>query len=126
MKILPLPMMLEDFTGVSEVKGIEAFLNLKVDNLIGFHKKVEEEKIKEMVELLKKGHSFPPVKVVKLMEHVYHMAFLIDEKTGHPDGGHHRAYAHFVAEKPLNVEIIDKKYMFPYPYTNIRNLMFRR
>jgi uncharacterized ParB-like nuclease family protein len=113
-----------NFTKISEIEGEERMLDLKKINLIGFHKGVDKEKVLSMLEAIAHNAQFPPVKVVEINEENYSMCFLVDDETMKPDGGHHRAYAHYLADKKLKVKIVSRKYIHNIGI-NIREMTWR-
>jgi hypothetical protein len=64
-----------------------------------------------MLRSIEQEKLFKPVNLVQFSRNIYFMAFLIDDEQGKPDGGHHRAYAHYLANKPLSCRIVNPKWI---------------
>lgn len=99
-----------NYTRTDEVHGEEVRLDLRVATLLGFHKGVDKDSINSMLEAIARNCVFPSVKIVQVGVNCYAMAFLINPEDGKPDGGHHRAYAHYCANKLLRCEIVPARY----------------
>ena len=108
-----------------EVQGEEVLLDLRVVDLLGFHKGVDRKVIDSMLESITNNFVFPPVKVVQVREKLYTLAFLINPEDGKPDGGHHRAYAHYCANKPLRCEIVPEMHRASHAVIPIQEITYR-
>lgn len=113
-----------NYTKVSQVSGIEYALDFSRDNLYGFQRGVFRENIEDIRQKIHKGLIPPSVKVIRQNNNFY-MAYLIEDETGKPDGGHHRAYAHYLEGKFLPVSIIDPKYIAFNSRINIKEIIMK-
>lgn len=113
------------YTTTKEVHGEEVFLDLNKVRILGFHKGVDKKDVESLIEAISKDAVFPPVKVVRSGEKIFSLAFLIDSETGKPDGGHHRAYAHYLAGKKLRCEIVPFCYLAQNAKIAIQDLVYR-
>ena len=114
-----------NYTQVSEAKGPEFLLYWDKVRLWGFQRTVEEEVIKSMRKFIQSGGLFPPVPVTTLTGHIYLMAFLIDDEQGKPDGGHHRAYSHYIEKKPLLCRLVDQNYTAYNSTVDVKDIVFK-
>ena len=78
-----------------------------------------------MLEAIAKNNLFPSVKIVRIGQDNYSMAFLINPEDGKPDGGHHRAFAHYRANKPLRCEVVPVKYRASHATIPIQDMVYR-
>lgn len=113
-----------NYTKVSQVSGIEYELDFFRDNLYGFQRGVFRESIENIRQKIREGKILPSVNVI-LQNNNFYMAYLIEDETGKPDGGHHRAYAHYIEGKVLPARIIDKKYMAFNSRINIKDIIVK-
>jgi hypothetical protein len=100
-----------NYTKVSQVSGIETELDLYKVRLYGFQKGVFRKNVEDIRERIKAGEMFQRVNVIQQSDSEFYMAFLINDEDGKPDGGHHRAYAHYLENKVLPVRIVEKQYI---------------
>lgn len=108
------------------VEGEETFLDLSQKKLFCFQEYVDKGIISKMLGSIMAGKEFPPVGVVKINDDTYSLTILINSETGGIDGGHHRAYAHFVAEEKLRCIIIPSKYQaFHKLQLTVRDMRFK-
>lgn len=108
---------------LSKVEGVEKLLCLETQNLYGFHRGVDKNKISTFQSLISKGFQLPIVPVVEDKGDFY-MALLLDE-IGKIDGGHHRAYSHYLKGEPLYVLKIHYEHINPSSVINIRDIEYR-
>ena len=117
--------MIIDGNYTDEVHGEEIMLDLRVATLLGFHKVVDKKEIESMLEAIAKNIIFPPVRIIKIGQNNYSMAFLINPEDGKPDGGHHRAFAHYQADKPLRCEVVPVRYRAVHATIPIQDMVYR-
>jgi hypothetical protein len=116
--------MMDGFFGTTDdVNGIETSLDLYKNELFGFQYLVSPRKVDDFCKLIRAGVDVPRVCVTTTNNQSYHIAFLIDSKTGRPDGGHHRAYSHFLEKKPLQVKIVSLRYQNCRSIIPVQNLI---
>ena len=108
------------YTKVSEVSGIEIELNLRNHVVYGFQVGVYKTNVDDIRGKIRKGQKFERVNLTQEGDNFY-FTFLVDDKTGRIDGGHHRAYAHFLEGRVLPVRIIDGKYRAIFSKFRIRD-----
>lgn len=114
-----------NFTWISQVSGIETEINLGKTKLYGFQRGVFRNGIEDIRRKIREEFQFPRVNVIASGGDFY-LAFLVDDRTWKPDGGHHRAYAHYLEQKPLSVRVVDRKYIAcPPVWIPITDLILR-
>lgn len=75
-------------------------IHLHYVNLYGYEKEKDMKKIQEIMEAMRSNpNSLPAVKIQKINDENYHL-------LKNSDGGHHRAFASYLAKAPLKVEIV--------------------
>lgn len=113
-----------NYTKVSQVSGIETELDLRTILLYGFQRGVFRKNVEDIQRKIRLDEKFQRVNVVRVRSEFY-MAFLINDNDGKPDGGHHRAYAHYLENKALSVKIVDEKYICHPPLILINDMKLR-
>jgi hypothetical protein len=86
------------------------YLDLNKVRLLGFEREVLSSKIEEMVQSIEVGdNDFPPVPVKRFDNTNYALTHQpVKGQRGKADGGHHRAVAHYIANRPLKCRLIEK------------------
>lgn len=77
------------------------YLDLNKVTLLGWEQRNLFSKVEEMVNAIESGDNFPAVPVKKINENTYRLTMDRLYEWGRCDGGHHRAIAHYIANKPL-------------------------
>jgi len=106
--------------------GDIVFLDLNKVRLFGFERETLASKVDRMIKSIEAGdEDFPPVPVKKFNKSTYALTHQPDS-TGKADGGHHRAVAHYIANKPLKCMLVEGKYKWKgFPRTDeYRRLLF--
>lgn len=111
-----------NYRKVSQVSGIKYSLDFSIEDLHGFQRVVFKGNIENIRQKIREGQILPSVNVIRQNNNFY-MAYLIEDETGKPDGGHHRAYAHYIEGKVLPVRIIDEKYIAFNSRINIKEII---
>jgi len=92
------------------------FLDLNEVNLWGFEDKKSEKVIESIVLGIEAEDDFPAVQVYRLDDTNYQLTYFEDPTNSNfVDGGHNRAVAHYIANKPLKCRLYDElksKFMF--------------
>ncbi len=92
-------------------------LNLWETPLIGFEPTKDPRIVWSLYRAIMKGVNLPPVHVYRLdQDNSFHISRRVPNPTigGCSDGGHNRALAHLIAEKPLPVNMIKERHLRPY------------
>ena len=106
----------------------EVSLDLAKIDLFGWEPRKSDLIVKEIVRLLESGFRFPKVKILKINE----TAYSLDDRpntysrSGNPPGGHHRAIAHFKANKPLECLIVGEREELFSDAINIRDIKIEK
>lgn len=104
------------------VEGEEIFLDLSRVELFCFQKCVDRSIVSNMLEGIMLKKEFSPVGVTKINEDTYSLTILTDQ-DGYMDGGHHRAYSHYVAGEKLRCLLVPSKYRALHkPQITIRDI----
>lgn len=77
------------------------YLDLNKVTLLGFEQRNLYSKVEEMVNAIERGDDFPPVFVRHLYGDTYRLTHDRVEGKFRPEGGHHRAIAHYITNIPL-------------------------
>ena len=84
------------------------YLDLNQVTLLGFERQNLFSKVEKMVQAIEAGdNNFPPVPVKRFDYFTYALTHEPD-KIGNADGGHHRAVAHYIANKPLKCRLVEE------------------
>ncbi len=83
----------------------EVFLDLVRDNLYGWETPQSKQRVDKYLEALKDGAMFPAVAAYEV-DNDFYLTPTIELPNGLPDGGHHRAIAHFLGGVPLRVRVL--------------------
>jgi len=90
------------------MEGTIQYLNLNQVQLFGFESKKSDKIIDSMVRGIEAGDEFPAVPVKQFDDISFTLSrFPAEEHAYITDGGHNRAIAHYIANKPLKVIILD-------------------
>ena len=92
------------------------YLDLNRVTLIGFQRNVSDLRIEVLVNGIEAGNDIPPVRVYRINESLYQLTMLNRSDCGcGKDGGHHRAVAHYILNKPLKCIIEDELLEICFP-----------
>lgn len=111
-----------NYTKVSQVSGIETELDLHKVKLYGFQRKVVRQSVEDIQRRIRNKENLPRVCVIAQNPTEYYMACLFEDGTGRIDGGHHRAYAHFIQFEPLPVKIVNARYIAHPPWILVSDI----
>lgn len=80
-------------------------LDLMHQDLYGWETPQSKERVEEFLVALQEGAVFPAVAVYEEPDG-YYLTPSIENFDGTPDGGHHRAVAHYLGGIPLRAKIL--------------------
>ncbi len=106
----------------------ELFLDLHKVELYGWEKYKSKNLVYSLLEGIEQGDNFPPVSVVSARDFYYLDQLIFDRRFSQGkvlDGGHTRAYAHYILKKPLRCSItrVSENIFPPNRYFPIRDII---
>jgi len=84
----------------------EINLDLNKVELRVFEREVYDVIVDNMIKDIEVGNEFPPVPVYRIGENCYCLTPGLRDERGFVEGGHHRAVAHYIANKPLRCRLV--------------------
>jgi len=83
-------------------------VDLESTRLFGWEKRKSDKVIDALIKAIERGADIPPVRVYAERDDLFLAASIHPSNEGSlsPDGGHHRAIAHYIAGAPLPVKIL--------------------